>query len=563
MVEEAHPTQFEAKSTTTETPPVKLPGVEESVEDEHTDMGSGSGFSSNDQIPDMWPWITVSLEKDIPKAEVDQEDHEKEKVEEEEKSEIPIQQTTSEVLLLDTVLITQDTHTHHQDTTTEHAPVFFTMKTLTVELSMQTKEASEISDYDPGEHSISVAVTELPGQVDPTTKTLTIEGSTVQRPEVAPKNDNSHHTTHPTTPTDMLVTEASPVSTNVKSEETTTKTLQQTTESPAVVDIKVDTVEESPIVPGSNEQPLIEAVTWLPVIFEYETSNAGVEIIEDITFEVTQAPVLEFSDEDLTKDEIIMVTTEPAALVTEAPNVYMSTPHSTPKESPFTRIFESLLHSTVKPLHSHTSDPVIPEELTSQTPSHSTAIQNDAIGPKETSTNNVKLSTASHPSTTSVTLNGTEREFPSTTILPVFQPTFRPTDKIIDTGISRDDHLPKNDLISTPSISDLIFFHENKENHSSTEQSHISNNPSITDFDVSFDIIHYDDENGSGFSHGDDISSVAMPVSPGRALMVFFSLRVTNMMFSQNLFNRSSSEYKVLERQFLDLVRYHHQAFVK
>lgn len=564
MVEEAHPTQFEAKSTATEIPPVKLPGVEESVEDEHTDMGSGSGFSSNDQIPDMWSWITewpsVILEKDVPKAEVDQEDHEKEKVEEEEKSEIPVQQATSEVPLLDNVLITQDTHTYPQDTTTEHAPVFFTMKTLMMEFSMQTEEAPEISDYYLGELSTSVAVTELPGQVYPTTKSLAIEGSTIQHPEINPNNENSKRTTSPTTSTDTLVTEASPASTNIKSEATTTETLQQATEPPAVVDIKVDTVEESPVVPGSNEQPLIEAVTWLPVIFEYETSNPGVEIIEDITFEVTQAPVLEFSDEDLTKDEIIVVTTEPAALVTEAPNVYVSTPHSTPKESPFTSIFESLLHSTVKPLPSHTSHPIIPEELTSQTPSHSTEIQNDATGPKETNTNNVKLSTASHSSTTSVTLNGTdisERQLPSTTILPIFQPTFQPTDRIINTGVSRDDHLPKNDLISTPSISDLIFFHENKKNHSSTAQSRIPDNPNITDLDVSFDIIQYDDENGSGFSHSDDMAIVAMPVSPGRALMVFFSLRVTNMMFSQDLFNKSSSEYKTLEQQFLDLVRYH------
>uniref|UniRef100_A0AAR2LW81 Interphotoreceptor matrix proteoglycan 2 n=1 Tax=Pygocentrus nattereri TaxID=42514 RepID=A0AAR2LW81_PYGNA len=47
-------------------------------------------------------------------------------------------------------------------------------------------------------------------------------------------------------------------------------------------------------------------------------------------------------------------------------------------------------------------------------------------------------------------------------------------------------------------------------------------------------------------------ASVAMP--PGRALMVFFSLRVTNMIFSEDLFNKSSPEYKALEQRFLELL---------
>lgn len=40
----------------------------------------------------------------------------------------------------------------------------------------------------------------------------------------------------------------------------------------------------------------------------------------------------------------------------------------------------------------------------------------------------------------------------------------------------------------------------------------------------------------------------------GKELVVFFSLRVTNMHFSDDLFNRSSPEYKALEQQFMQLV---------
>ncbi|XP_068273573.1 interphotoreceptor matrix proteoglycan 2 [Nyctibius grandis] len=46
---------------------------------------------------------------------------------------------------------------------------------------------------------------------------------------------------------------------------------------------------------------------------------------------------------------------------------------------------------------------------------------------------------------------------------------------------------------------------------------------------------------------------VGTPV-PSRALVVFFSLRVTNMMFSEDLFNKNSPEYKALEQRFLELL---------
>ncbi|CAL8266445.1 unnamed protein product [Lota lota] len=86
-----------------------------------------------------------------------------------------------------------------------------------------------------------------------------------------------------------------------------------------------------------------------------------------------------------------------------------------------------------------------------------------------------------------------------------------------------------------------------------------------TDGDPGYDVIHYGyevtnhtEEDSSGFpsgaSLGTDQVSIAMPVTPRRALMVFFSLRVTNMIFSEDLFNKSSAEYKALEQRFLELL---------
>uniref|UniRef100_H2RQ61 Interphotoreceptor matrix proteoglycan 2b n=1 Tax=Takifugu rubripes TaxID=31033 RepID=H2RQ61_TAKRU len=85
--------------------------------------------------------------------------------------------------------------------------------------------------------------------------------------------------------------------------------------------------------------------------------------------------------------------------------------------------------------------------------------------------------------------------------------------------------------------------------------------PDVSGIDVSFDLFQYGnvgmEGDTSGFSsgaQGSDLEALALPTRPGRALTVFFSLRVTNMPFSMNLFNKSSDEYKALEQQFLQLL---------
>uniref|UniRef100_A0A3Q3XBT9 Interphotoreceptor matrix proteoglycan 1 n=1 Tax=Mola mola TaxID=94237 RepID=A0A3Q3XBT9_MOLML len=78
------------------------------------------------------------------------------------------------------------------------------------------------------------------------------------------------------------------------------------------------------------------------------------------------------------------------------------------------------------------------------------------------------------------------------------------------------------------------------------------------------------DNEGSGFSSVEEehtaLGVTALPTlrylttpsmttaSQGRELVVFFSLRVTNMNFSEDLFNRTSSEYRSLENTFLELL---------
>ncbi|KAJ6665816.1 hypothetical protein lerEdw1_001288 [Lerista edwardsae] len=77
------------------------------------------------------------------------------------------------------------------------------------------------------------------------------------------------------------------------------------------------------------------------------------------------------------------------------------------------------------------------------------------------------------------------------------------------------------------------------------------------------------DEDGSGYFILPETPPVDMTPAPplkyvttssmttaakSKELVVFFSLRVTNMHFSDDLFNRSSAEYKALEQQFMQLL---------
>ncbi|XP_014856751.1 PREDICTED: interphotoreceptor matrix proteoglycan 1-like isoform X1 [Poecilia mexicana] len=80
-----------------------------------------------------------------------------------------------------------------------------------------------------------------------------------------------------------------------------------------------------------------------------------------------------------------------------------------------------------------------------------------------------------------------------------------------------------------------------------------------------------EEESGSGFASESDegpYGSTAAPamrqastpvmtaVEQSKELVVFFSLRVTNMMFTDDLFNKSSPEYKSLENTFLELTQH-------
>ncbi|XP_066512582.1 mucin-17-like [Hoplias malabaricus] len=639
----------------TESPHVGPPHVVETMD---IDLGSGSGFSGDGQGSNIWSWIpdkpSESSEQDSQEDEKTTqnpgEDHEMKQDEEHLEPEISAPDVTSENPFLDRVIVTQDIRTHPQYTTTDQAPVFWTMETLTVELSMQTQEAPGIyGEYDSSKFSTYMpAVTDLPEQVYTTTEIPVVKETTVyshettynrpdttgyrpetteykpktsenksestegrhvstenkpeiteykpettkNRPETMPETkesrpkDDVQGTSVLTTPANMVVTSEAVSYPDIKSKDTITEEhfLWAFTEYPSVENVEVVTVRDPTVDPGATEKPVIEDVTDLPVIFvpELDKLSNGVEIIDeegvDTMLEVTEAPVSEISSEDLGIDEILLATTAPA--ITEGSSIDPSTPLSPEKESPFTRISDSapvedssLLYSTTEILPTYESTHFAPAEAISKvliqaedmdTETGFTYIA-DLAGPEEKGNDVADISTAIQPATTSVIPSDTdssERDQPSTMVPPFFQPTFRPTDRIINAEVSSENYLYKESILSTSSVSDHILSSKSEDYDSRTTEAHIPDNPSITNQDVSFEILQYDtsslsDDNGSGLPQGTDMASVAMaamPPSPGRSLMVFFSLRVTNMMFSDDLFNKSSAEYKALEQRFLELL---------
>ncbi|KAM3608409.1 uncharacterized protein V6R79_024659 [Siganus canaliculatus] len=150
-----------------------------------------------------------------------------------------------------------------------------------------------------------------------------------------------------------------------------------------------------------------------------------------------------------------------------------------------------------------------------------------------------------------ILVNQEEPELPVTDILDPIQPTaLSPERESPFTRISDINPAPEGQPDSVPSLVEIQTFYEDLDDATTEDQG-------FELINYGFGLINHTEEGSTGFpivAHGTDQVSLAMPANPGRALMVFFSLRVTNMIFSDDLFNKSSPEYKALEQRFLELL---------
>lgn len=567
------------------------------------DLGSGSGFSGDHLGPDIWPWVSGTPQEVLTDDEDDDDDNEDEVHQPredqesiEEQLEPPHQDLPPDETFLDRVLVTQDIRTHPHYTTTDQAPVFLTMETLTVELSLQTQVAPEqYDDYFPDESTtVGTHMTNQPllhvytsaeaQDVDATQSPDTVSSPTdkdyrelLVTPNLIPPS-TAVATNKYTTSTDNKQSQETVGASVTLASTTKSNEIPSTTQLPVILDI--DTVsEEGSTTYSEAVEPVTKGITELPVLLWTEVEGFDEEVkildekIERIKLEPTESPVTKLSEEDLVGDEILVATTAPTTISTDGPSLDHSASLSPEKDSPFTRISHSsidedepLPESTTEPLPTQSTTHSVLQEMTSETPTNAVHTYVATVAEEPVSSENVddgNSTTIFSSSTMSLIPDVSEHlETVSSTNVPSFyKPTFRPTDKIVNPEETSDNSVQEHTAGSISDITGLTLPTELLDSDSTTMKVPPPVNPNITEFEVSFDIFPFDgpshgEDDGSGFARETDLASIALPASPGRALIVFFSLRVTNMRFSDDLFNKSSTEYKALEQQFLELVRY-------
>lgn len=257
-----------------------------------------------------------------------------------------------------------------------------------------------------------------------------------------------------------------------------------------------------------------------------------VDILEERhlgTTPITTLPVVEHIG-DLAVDEVMIatITTAPVTASSESPDLDGSIVLSPEKDSPFTRVSDSTPEDEDLVLQENSKHEEPDDALLSKTASEAPLLESPVILDSEAG---LVEPTEGHPGTP------VQEEVKDT--------TFR---NISELELASD--LPT----STGGGQEV-------KNASAAEVQPFERDFSES-IDVSFDLFQYGnvavERDSSGFSSGaqeSELEALALPTRPGRALTVFFSLRVTNMPFSMNLFNKSSDEYKALEQQFLQLVR--------
>nr|XP_015219513.1 PREDICTED: interphotoreceptor matrix proteoglycan 2 [Lepisosteus oculatus] len=600
------------------------------------DLGSGSGFfiSGQEQGPDQWPWLTVTsdssyyqeaqtspdinshsplsttpehTDESVPHVMTDSPDVLNEEITLSEDyfysknaNTTPVEDKESGIDLetqetfLNRVLVTEDIRNVPHYTTTDEAPVFWTMETLTVELSMLTSEASGMYyDYYTSESSTTVSpVTDysLPDMNtdESTTVAPVLEGpmTTAQQSEDQETGGNSFDkesifevvSTKESMTTDsfeMGQFPAHPVTfTNLIHGDT--GSLKTTLDESSV---ELATKNEPVAEVGTQEQPVITSFTEEPPFLENRDKSQG-DKATDVSKEkvthtlTTDMPATLIPVEDIADEEILTVdlTIKGPALVTESLSTAYPLTQSPEEEFTLTKSSAALpLEVESDTLHPALSEqlitvPYLPDETSSKEVSVDTSLTPDV-----TDTYNSPITFAS------TSIDTQSEVYSLATMPPLIQSnTNGPTDSFMVTTMSsgrkpQDISTTQRPTVPAPTKPYQPTIHVDNDVISTTlleGEAYIPQNPNITDFDLSIQEYHHTrgnntEQESSGYTsvneHATDMASIAMPTNgnfttPTRALVVFFSLRVTNMMFSEDLFNKSSAEYKALEQRFLELL---------
>lgn len=527
-----------------------------------SDEGSGSGFSGDDPGADLWSWQPASTSDEdgdgslevLPPPDLEEtEDEDEDELKQDviamgvEFTDAHSLQTTTvpafeesvldeegiEEPFLDQVLVTPHISTDPRYSTTTEAPVFSPKGTLTVELSVKTVEASGIYDGFSltGPHTLAEPVTDSPEPEAWTWEAWTVFRGLTDSAVRLPETEDVEETTEAAAELHTVGSESEDVPKEEEEEEVIVapevpdSDAPSTKGSPTFVEVQAVTVTESSSETITEGPPELEIFTEKPKLPENQDE---VEILEEqhigsVDPAITTAPAVGIQDEDLVVDEVMVVTMTTAATPVITSSV--SADHggsialSPEKDSPFTRVSDSAPEDE-EPLHHESTNHEDVEEvsMTSDVP---------------------------HLTPSVVVVDKTEDVSPG---------ALAQDEDLLTTGTNTSE---SDGQVQTSSLQEV------NNNTPATEiqpfEHGFSDVPSI---DVSFDVFQYGgvatEGDSSGFSsgaQGSDLDAIARRPDPGRALTVFFSLRVTNMAFSMDLFNKSSPEYKALEQRFLQLVR--------
>lgn len=447
---------------------------------------------------------------------------------------------------LDSVLVTY-VSTDLEYTTITQAPVF-SSETQTMELSTHTVEAFGIYDDYYSTHVVPVTVVPVSAEPDALTHEAPVIAGPTYSIYIATKPQEITKGTPGVEESSHTVVEFPRATFSSTSEGETEgekpeapKILDTDTsqESPTFVERQPVTVKESVFDAITEELLEIEAFTEKPKV----PQTSGIEVRDEVEIleeqhlsisdpAVTKAPAVDVLDEDLTVDEVMVVTTT-TTFTSSISSEHSSIGLSPEKDSPFTRV----------------SDLAPEEEDLVQLEYSSHEDENKVL---------VSTSTSAVPPS-AMLVNKTE------SILTVQPSLYHPMpgsaehSQVEDSDVTLTGTSEGRDILLIPTSSHPEVSDNTPTTAIQSFDQAFSNIPSI---DVSFDMFQYGDVategESSGFSSGamgSDLELIAKPTSPNRALMVFFSLRVTNMVFSIDLFNKSSAEYKALEQRFLELVR--------
>lgn len=312
--------------------------------------------------------------------------------------------------------------------------------------------------------------------------------------------------------------------------------LPEDEETPTFADVQLVTVSSYGT---TTEEPAeVEEFTEESILLPPDTKDQDeLDILEEHHISTTPLTTLPFVEHigDLVVDEVMVATTTTAAPVfasSESPDTESDMLLSPEKDSPFTRVSDSAPEDEDLVFQDHPR-----QEDTDDAPMPNQPSESPLLGSSVISVNRSEDA-----------LVETAEEMPGAPLQEeIIDTTFR---NISEPELS-------NDLPKTTDGGQEV------KNSSAVEiQPFEQDFTDVPGIDVSFDLFQYGnvgmEGDTSGFSsgaQGSDLEALALPTRPGRALTVFFSLRVTNMPFSMNLFNKSSDEYKALEQQFLQLVR--------